>query len=48
MLFHIPVFCSSRSIFLVLDFITDVDADKSEFIAEPGTTEGGLSRDNGR
>ena len=33
-----PCFCSSRSIFLVLDFITDVDADKSEFIAEPGTT----------
>ena len=26
-----PCFCSSRSIFLVLDFITDVDADKSEF-----------------
>ena len=23
---------------MVLDFITDVDADKSEFIAEPGTT----------
>ena len=40
MLFHTPVFVhqDSRSIFLVLDFITDVDADKSEFFAEPGTT----------
>ena len=33
-----PDFCSSRSIFLIFDLITDADADKSEFFTEPGIT----------
>ena len=38
MLFHTTVFVHQEAFLLVLGFITDVDADKSEFIAEPGTT----------
>ena len=33
-----PDFCSSRSIFLIFDLITDADADKSEFFTDPGIT----------
>ena len=38
MLFHTPVFVHQEAFSWFWIFITDVDADKSEFIAEPGTT----------